>query len=166
MAPPDAIIEFDPERVDDVLHWLADLDQRHQGWVNLQPGVPEAILDRSPTPISLFHRRPRELTLATWAAGRIKRKGPETATVGIQHGRPERVRIIVAEAGLGIPPGWRILSDRPAAGLVARLPEGARHDEVLAWLLKAVGVVSPVPLVGNWRAVVHRGRGPATEEVE
>lgn len=161
---PDAVIEFDPDDLDQVLSWLCELELRHQGWVNLQPGVPEAVLERSPTPMSLFHRRPRELTLATWAPGPLRRKGPGLATVGIQHGRPERVRILVAEAGLGVPAGWRIVSDRPALGFVARVPEGTAYGEVLSWLLRAVGVVSPVPLAGPWRALVHRGRKASTEE--
>lgn len=166
MVLPDAVIEFGPNSLEGVVAWLSELDRRHQGWVNLQPGVPESVLDRSPTPLSLFHRRPRELTLATWAAGPLRRKGPELPTVGIQHGRPERVRTLLAEAGLGVPGGWRVLSDRPAIGFVARPPDGAEHAEVLAWLLRAVELVSPVPVVGSWRAVVHGGRRAATEERE
>lgn len=164
MALPDEVLEFGPGQLEEVVCWLSELEGRHQGWVNLQPSVPESVLERSPTPLSLFHRRPRELTLATWAAGPLRRKGSETATVGVQHGRPERVRVIVAEAGLGIPVGWRILSDRPGVGFVARLPDAAAHADVLAWLLRAVDVVSPVPLVGTWRASVYRGRRAAEKE--
>lgn len=141
------------------------LEPTHQGWINIQPGVPDQVLERPPTSLSMFHRRPRELTLATWTPGGVRRRGPEAPMVGIQHGRPDRVRTILAPAGLGVPAGWRVLWDRPAAGLVARLPQGAEHAEVLAWLLRAVELVSPVPVVGTWRALVHRGRkakeGPA-----
>ncbi|MGH9071590.1 MAG: hypothetical protein ACRDX8_10610 [Acidimicrobiales bacterium] len=164
MEPPDAVIEFGSDTPGEVLGWLGQLESSHQGWINLQPGVPEGVLERSPTPMSLFHRRPRELTLGTWAAGPIRRRGPEPATVGILHGRPERVRVILTNAGLAIPAGWRVRSDRPAVGLVARVAEGTPGAEVLAWLLKAVEAVSPVPVVGTWRAVVQRGRQPSTKE--
>ncbi len=155
---PDEVIEFGPARTAEVVAWMQRLEAAHQGWINLQPGVPEKVLERAPTPLSLFHRRPRELTLATWEAGCIRRRGPTAPTVGIQHGRPDRVRTILAEAGHGVPAGWRVLSDRPANGFVARLPVDEDPAQVLGWLLRTVEVVSPVPVIGTWRALVHRGR--------
>lgn len=134
------------------------LEARHAGWVNLQPGVPAQVLELPSTSVSLFHRRPRELTLATWTAGTMRRGVLRAACVGIQHGRPDRVRALLGSGGLAVPTGWRVVSDRPAVGFVAQIPEGSSHAEVLAWLLRAVEVVSPVPLEGPWRASVHGGR--------
>jgi hypothetical protein len=155
---PDQVIEFGPARTGEVVAWMRRLEAAHHGWINLQPGVPDKVLEHAPTPLSLFHRRPRELTLATWAAGGVRRRGPTAPTVGIQHGRPDRVRTILAKTDSGVPAGWKVISDRPANGFVARLPVGADPAEVLGWLLRAVEVVSPVPVIGTWRALVHRGR--------
>lgn len=160
---PDAVIEFDAVTPAEVVTWMLRLDGDHQGWINIQPGVPDRVLERSPTPLSLFHRRPRELTLATWAAGALRRGGPVGPTVGILHGRPDRMRTILSTAGLAVPPGWKVLSDRVASGFVARLPAGADPAEVVVWLMQAVEAVSPVPVLQTWRAVVHRGRPPRGE---
>lgn len=154
----DQVIELTPPDFAEVVAEMGAMQARHAGWVNLQPSVPPQVLERPSTSTSLFRRRPRELTLATWTAGPLRRGVALPAAVGIQHGRPERVRALLGSTGLALPAGWRVVSDRPANGFVARLPEGSSHAAVLAWLIRAVEVVSPVPLEGTWRALVYRGR--------
>ncbi len=152
------VIEFRPPDLGEVVTRMAWLEERAGGWVNFQPEVRGVPPRRPSALVSLFERRPPELTLATWAPGR--RRGPqaEPATVGIQHGRPDTVRSLLVRAGLALPPGWRLVQDRPRAGLVARLPAATPHEEVLAWLLEAVQVVSSFPITGTWRALVHHPR--------
>jgi hypothetical protein len=137
---------------------MAWLEERAAGWVNLQPEVRGVPPLRHSALVSLFERRPPELTLATWAPGRHRSQRTEPPTIGIQHGRPDTVRSLLGQAGLALPAGWRLVQDRPRAGLVARLPAGAPHDEVLAWLIEAVQAVSSFPVTGTWRALIRQPR--------
>lgn len=156
------VLEFRPPDIAAVLAAMAGLAHDQAGWLNLQPEVLGEPPRRRGSLVSLFERRPPELTLATWTPARRGRRGTEPATVGIQHGRPERVRNLLAAAGMQMPAGWRLVQDQARAGLVARIPAGADgedHEQTLTWLLRAVDAVSAQPLSGRWRALVHRRRG-------
>jgi hypothetical protein len=150
------ILEFVPPDLGAVVATMEELDRVHAGWLNLQPEVTGAPARRRSALVSLFERRPPELTLATWTPSGAGRGRVEVPTVGVQHARAETVGVLVGTAGLAIPETWRVLQDRPRIGLVARLPPGTANEDTLRWLLQAVEAVSSFPVTGKWRALVYR----------
>lgn len=160
MASRPTIIEFSRDGTGEVLTAMRGLGRARSGWVNLQPKVATDRVARTSSISALFGRRPPQLTLGTWTAPGDGRHGPEPASVGIQHGRAHRVRVLLADEGRPLlPSGWRVRQDAPRRGLVAELPEDVDLGEVLDWLLATVELVSPVEVTGTWRAMVYPGRG-------
>ncbi len=159
------IIEFEPPDTERVLARMLQMAASRVGWINLQPAVDEDELKPVSTFSLLLGRRSPQLTLATWTASEVVRKGITPESIGIQHSRPHRVRALLADEGRSIPDDWRVVQDAPRRGLVALLPEEVDHAFVLGWLLEATAIVSPIALTGRWRALVHwsepvRGAGP------
>lgn len=152
------MIEFSRDDTAEVLAAMRRLAGARSGWVNLQPKVDEEQVARTSSLSAFFGRRPPQLTLGTWTASRDGRNGPEPASVGVQHGRAHRVRVLLADEGRALPAGWRVRQDAPRRGLVADLPDDAGLGEILDWLLDTVEVVSPIHVTETWRAMVYRGR--------
>lgn len=114
-------------------------------YVNLHPGV-----DAEPAPASkplgnLFGARGPDIPLGTWTPGEI----------GLQHAAGQRVVRRLAEAGVEVPDSWYVVQDHPKRGLVVRT-YGTPAADVLAWLVRAVAAVCPLPIDRPWRAVVSR----------
>jgi len=132
---PEAL-EFLPGDLSPVLTRMADLAERREGWINLEPIV-EDPEDDTPVP------------LCTWSPGEQKRRRATPPVVGIQH----HVRRKVAEV-VAVPDGWFVVQDHGRRGLVVRVPADAPHEQVLRWLLSAAETLCPVP-VGRWAAQVY-----------
>jgi len=131
----------------------------HRGWLNFQPSVD--VDDLSPAGngfFGLFSGRGPEVALATWTPPTAPRRGrAEPAMIGLQHGAGGRIKARLAEAGLPVPDGWRVLQDYVKKGLVVAVPPDAPHADVVTWLLAAARATSPVPLGGTWRASIYDG---------
>jgi hypothetical protein len=159
MASRASVIEFTRHDTDEVLAAMRRLAHARTGWINLQPKVDADKVSSTSSISALFGRRPPQLTLGTWTAPTDGRKGPEPASVGVQHGRAHRVRVLLADEGRAWPAGWRVRQDAPRRGLVAELPDDTDLGEVLEWLLATVSLVSPLEVRDTWRAMVYPGRG-------
>jgi hypothetical protein len=153
------VLEADWEGMAAVVARMDDLATRQAGWVNLQPGIAPEDAPRADAGLfGLFSGRGPVVPVATWTAPAPRRRGPpEPEQVGIQHPAGGRAAGLLADAGLGVPAGWRVVQDHPRRGLVVAVPPGTAHDEVLDWLLRATAHLSAVPVTGRWRATVHRG---------
>lgn len=161
MAITPEVLEFEPPDLERVLSRVNQMASSHVGWVNLQPAVVEDELSRrGPGLLSLFGRRPPELTLATWIAGVETRRGFGPESVGIQHGRAQSVRRLLADDDVEIPGDWRVVQDAPRRGFVANLPEQPDRAAVIAWLIDATAIVSPVETTRRWRALIHWAEKP------
>lgn len=156
----------DPEVVDvgwdDLAPVVARMDElaaAAAGWVNVQPGVaPEDVPRADAGLFAVFSGRGPVVPVATWTAPSPRRRGPpEPEQAGIQHPAGARAAARLADAGLAVPAGWRVVQDHPRRGLVVAIPPGAPHGAVLDWLLRATAELSAVPVTGRWRATVHRG---------
>jgi hypothetical protein len=151
------VIEFHQDDRDPVVRRMVAMVNNSQGWINFTPGLD---VDVPPPERSLltqlFTARGPDVPLATWAPADGRR---EPSTIGIQHGQGPRVIERLDEAGLPLPIGWRKLQDHPKRGLVCVVPStssAADLDQALAWLLRAGGVLCPVPRTGEWRALCYR----------
>ena len=153
------VLEADWNGLGPVVARMDELADRQAGWVNLQPGIdPEDAPPASPGLFGVFSGRGPIVPVATWTAPAAGRRGPpEAEQVGIQHPAGGRAAAVLAEGGLPVPDGWRVLQDHPRRGLVVAVPAGTRHEVVLDWLLRATARLSAVPVTGRWRATVHRG---------
>lgn len=153
------VLEVDLNSLSPVIHRMKELAGQGVGWMNLQPGIdPEDAPRAEPGLFGLFSGRGPVVPVATWTAPAARRRGPpEPEQVGIQHPAGGRAAGLLAEAGLAVPDGWRILQDHPRRGLVVAVTPGASHEAVLDWLLRATARLSAVPLTGSWRATIHRG---------
>lgn len=151
-------VTFTDDAVGEVLEHMARLHQIGHGWINLDPLLD---LDDLPSPPSgltgLFSAKGPPIPRATWIAPSRKRRRVEPATVGMEHGCGRRALPYLAERGVFRDSTWRTLSDAPKRGLVMALPPEAGDADVLAWLLRAAGELSTVPLAGRWRASIYEG---------
>lgn len=147
-------VEFRPHDRAVVVARMAELARDRSGWVNLQPGVPEETATARPGLVGLLTGR-SNVPLATWVPGEVGRRGVEPTSVGIQHAAGGRVAPRLAEAGLPVPDGWRVVQDNPRRGLVALLPDDADLDAVVDWLVRATEAVATVDLTGEWRAAFY-----------
>jgi hypothetical protein len=149
------VVEFHERHRAAVVHRMALMAEAGSGWINLSPGLD---VDVPPPPrsalASLVGARGPTVPLATWAPA--TRRDP--ATIGIHHGEGPRTIAQLAERGIALPEGWRRLQDHPKRGLVLVPTPGTSDDEldaVLDWLLRATGVLCPVPRTGEWRAYCY-----------
>jgi len=151
-------LEFDLGRLDDVVATMDALVDAHRGWVNFEPAVDLDDVPASGGFFGLFSGRGPDVPLATWTAPTAPRRGRgEPAMIGLQHGAGRRIKPQLADMGHPVPDGWVVVQDYVRKGLVVSVPAGVPHADVVGWLLTAARAVSPVPLVGTWRASVYEG---------
>jgi hypothetical protein len=151
-------VRFRAEEPGELCAWMRRLTDGG-GWVNIAPLVDEADLPPLRSPLAaLVAARGPEVPLATWVPGREGRRGRVPASVGLQHAAGPRAAALLADRGVPVPAGWRVVQDHPRRGLAAELPEGVAPEDVVGWLLAAATALSAVPLSGWWQATVHRSR--------
>lgn len=148
-------VEFRADDRGRVVDRVSDIAAERSGWVNFVPGVPDDVHVPRQGLLRFFGARGPEALMATWVPGEIKRDVAEPTTVGIQHPVGRRVVVALAEAGLAVPDGWRVLQDHSARGLVVVVPDEADVDEMVGWLLAATVEVATFPLTGRWKAVFY-----------
>jgi hypothetical protein len=158
MVAEPLVIEFDERHRAPVVARMAVMAANREGWINFTPGLD---VDVAPPPRSalanLLGARGPDVPLATWAAG--ARNDREPSTVGIHHGQGPKAARRLADSALAVPDGWRVLQDHPKRGFVCAVPASTDPDDldaVLDWLLRATGVLCPIPRTGEWRALCYR----------
>jgi hypothetical protein len=157
VAEPD-YVEFAPGDLDEVLRWMAELAEAGRGWINFQPAVDVDDLPPPRSPLGgLLSGRGPDVPLATWTPGRPPRgrSRPEPPSVGLQHAAGPRAASALAERGHPVPEGWVVLNDHSRHGLVLAVPSAVPHAQVVAWLRRAAGALTDIPLTGRWRAAVY-----------
>ena len=158
--PPGRVLEFgnDPSAV---LAAMATVRAAGRGWVNVQPVVdPE---DEPPRPglLAIFGGSPHRVPLATWLPSPGAGSREARTTVGILHATGRRLASRLAEAKVGVPPGWRVTQDHLRRGLVVEVAAGADDPEVLSWIVAVLRKVTTVRSSGTFRALVY---GPASSD--
>jgi hypothetical protein len=159
MGHPPELIELTVTEREPLLARMAGLAERRDGWVNLQPVPPEEAPNVTRGRAGLFgllSGRGPDLPIATWVPGELTRRGVEPDSIGLQHGGGPKARLRLAELGVPIPTGWRVLADHPRRGLVIELPPATPPAEALDWLLRAATALSPVELPERWVALVYQ----------
>jgi hypothetical protein len=151
------LVEFTRGDPTEVLDHMRRLAVTLGGWINLQPNIdPEDVPGSGFSILSVFSARGPAIPLATWMPGLNNRKGqPTPPEIGIQHPAGSRAIPVLRNRNLGVPDGWTPIQDHPKRGLVLRLPAGAAHDVVLAWLLDATAALCAYPLPDSWLAAVY-----------
>jgi hypothetical protein len=159
MVAEPLVVEFHEDERGAVVQRMVVMATKREGWANFTPGLD---VDFPPPPrpalSGLFTARGPDVPLGTWSPpDRPSERDP--ATVGIQHGQgPRALERLVAE-GLALPEGWRRLQDHPRRGLVLAVPHSTDPgdlDATLDWLLRATGLLCPIPRTGEWRALCYR----------
>jgi len=159
--------EFHPADLTRLLEVVAWLSAHRDGWLNLLPGVEAAPEPpEAPGPFAIFGSATPPVSMCTWMPPGRGRHAIEEVTVGIMHARGIRVVPELAQAGLAVPPGWRVVGDHPRRGLVVRVPAVARDAEVLSWALAAGSQLCGMAVTGSWQAEVYQPLGwpPPVEE--
>lgn len=158
MARSPEIIELTAADRGPLLERMEQLADRRDGWVNLQPVPPDEELTTRQGQAGLFgllSGRGPDLPIATWVPGELTRKGVEPDSIGLQHAGGPKARFRLADLGVPVPAGWRVLADHPRRGLVIELPPTTPPSEALDWLLRAAAALSPVELPERWVALVY-----------
>lgn len=125
------------------------------GWINFDAGVDTDVPVPSRSLIgNVLAARGPDLPHCSW----VPQPNAPTS-IGIQYASGARAVARLADAGMPLPAGWRMMQDHPRRGLVLAVPASASpddHDEVLVWLLRAGRQLSTVPLNGYWLATIHQ----------
>jgi hypothetical protein len=152
-------LEFQPDRVDDVVAAMEAVDGAGASWVNFEPAVDaEDVAAAGSATFALFSGRGPIVPLATWTPAKAQRRGRrEPAMIGLQHPAGSRAKPLLAELGHPVPDGWIVVQDHVRKGLVLSLPEGVAPADALGWLLRAARLLSSIPLAGGWRAAIYSG---------
>jgi hypothetical protein len=152
MARAPLVVEFHEDRRTPVVEQMATIAAAGRGWVNLSPGLD---VDEAPSPPSalgsIFSSRGPTVPLATWTPA----QGREPATIGIEHGEGPKAEDMLAEHGVPVPGGWRVVQDHPKRGIVVQVPGDTAEDAMLDWLLRAAGALCAWPRTGEWRALCY-----------
>lgn len=150
---------------------MRSIDRVGNGWVNIRPRPeddPEpSMADLAPTPppspLGLLARR-RVVTIeGTWVPGRLGRKAPEPASVGLEHPAGRFAVRQLREGGLALPERWKVVTDHARRGLVLSVPPSGPSDdertddlrEIVDWLVHAAAILAPEQVSGRWQAAVH-----------
>lgn len=153
-------VEFEPDRVAEVVAAMEAAAERGGGWVNFEPAVEvDDVAAAGSSTFALFSGRGPVVPLGTWTPAKPSkspgRGRPEPAMLGLQHPAGSRAKPLLAQMGHPVPDGWVVMQDHVRKGLVLALPESAGAGEGLAWLLRAARLLSTIPLTGGWRAAVY-----------
>ncbi len=152
--PPEVITFWHDERTD-VLVAMAEVAAT-RGWLNLQPGLPAELAPPDDRTLGVFSGRGPSVPVCTWMPHERTRKGVEHVALGIQHGAGSRAAALLAERSHPLPGRWAVLQDSPRHGLIVAAPPDTPHADTLDWLLRSGELLSPLPLTGEWRALVYR----------
>ena len=152
-------LEFDADRLGDVLAAMEAMSEAHEGWVNFEPAVH---VDDIPPPdggfFSLFSGRGPAVPLCTWTPASAAGRGrAEPAMIGLQHPAGGKARPLLEKFGHPVPDGWPVTQDYVKKGLVVAVPPTAANADVVRWLLRAATLLSTMPLTGGWRASIYGG---------
>ena len=152
-------VEFQPDRVDDIVAAMEAVDGAGAGWVNFEPAVDaEDVAAAGSATFALFSARGPIVPLATWTPARTQRRGRrEPAMIGLQHPAGSKAKPLLVELGHPVPDGWIVVQDHVRKGLVVNLPAGVAPADALGWLLRAARLLSSIPLAGGWRATIYSG---------
>jgi hypothetical protein len=158
VAAEPELIEFDPDAPAAVVGRMREMAVSRDGWVNLAPVVDEADVPRTSVGVlGWMSAKGPAVPEATWVPGERKRKGGvEADSIGLQHRGGPKARFALADAGVSIPTGWKLLADHPKRGLVLELPDGTDPAPVVDWLIRAARALSPMELPDQWAALVYR----------
>ena len=157
-------VEFLTDDLSPVLARMAELTERQEGWINLEPAVDTDDLPPPRTGLAgLISGRGPDVPVATWTPGVLpaelgSRRGKgrgEPPSIGIHHGAGPGARARLDAAGRRVPQGWVVVQDHSKRGLVVAVPPTVPHREVLEWLLGATAALSTVPLDRDWRAAIY-----------
>jgi hypothetical protein len=156
VAPRREVLLFSGDDVTEVVTAMTQLADAHRGWINLHPEIVEQEDEDPPTGgfFGVFSGRGPEVPLCTWAAGEVRRRGPDQPSIGVQHGTGPKVVDRLRELGHPVPTEWTVAQDHPRRGLVVSIPTDEPHGRVLEWLLAAGRLLCPRPLTGRWSAEV------------
>jgi hypothetical protein len=159
-------LEFRP---DDPLAVVARMElmvQAADGWVNVVPRVAgdedgeEGLDDPRLGFSALFGGvSPPHVPLCTWVP-RAPSKGGG-ATLGILHAKGRRSVQVLRDAGVAVPPSWRVEQDHQRRGLVLRVDADTGPAEALSWTCRAAAVLCVPQTTGMWLAYVHLPKLPA-----
>jgi len=128
------------------------------GWLNLLPGIEEGedFASSTPGPFAIFGDRQPPVTMCTWVPPQPGRQSAEEVTIGIMHPQGRAALPLLTQAGIDVPPGWRVTQDHPRRGLVAHVALMIPHADVVAWLVRAGAALCPATLTGMWQVEAYR----------
>lgn len=155
MTKAPEVLEFRGDARSEFTAVIRALGEARDGWVNLSPRVdPEAL---PPAGIGgIFSARGPAIPLATWVPGTESRKGAAMTSLGLQHPLGSKAVHRLLELGIGIPDGYRVVTDNPKRGLVLESPGTGDPEEIADWMIRTTGGLSPVEFDQMWVAAVVR----------
>jgi hypothetical protein len=149
-------LEFTPPETQAVASALADLRRAGSGWINLLPGIDD---EAAPAPaaglFAFFGANAPAVSMATVMPPKYDRRATEGVTVGVMHPTGAKAVARLAEAGVTVPDGWRVVQDHPRRGLLVRTEPTESEGDIVSWAIRAATALCRAELTGRWRAQVY-----------
>lgn len=155
-VPADAVaIEFAGPDRGEVLAAMRTLAADRSGWINLSPLIDADRLPPRGGAPGIFSARGPLVPLATWVPGERGRK-PSPSSLGLQHPLGTKAARALADLGIAVPTGYRVVADHARRGIVMEADDPGDPDEVLEWMVRTTGATCPIEFDGCWVAGVVR----------
>lgn len=165
MSSQPRMVEFAATAPGEVLAVMGRLGSAGSGWINFEPEVDPELVPAASGMFSIFSARGPVVPLGTWTPPSTTRRGrADPAMIGLQHPAGTRAKKLLADAGHPVPAGWTVTQDHSRKGVVLAVPPSADDADVLSWLLTAAELLTVVPLMGGWRAVVYGDEKSGAQE--
>jgi hypothetical protein len=137
----------------------APLAARHSGWITLSPLVPSREQPPPQGPLAILISGERhDAPICSWVPGRQSRRQTKCDALGIQHSTGTGAVNRLAQAGIGVPTGWRVRQDHPRRGLVVEPPTGTPLLDMFGWLTRAGASLCRSSYDGRWEVTIHLPR--------
>ncbi|MGH9171803.1 MAG: hypothetical protein ACRD0Z_13185 [Acidimicrobiales bacterium] len=150
---------FTPDDLEPVVSAMKRLAAAQDGWINLLPTDEDLEVG---TPrlgfFALFGGGSNGVMMCTWIPGGLEHHGDALPSLGITHNQGRHVFAEIQSGPAPIPDLWRVEQDHPRRGLIIRLPGDEPPEKVLAWAIRAVGVLRNSTAPVKWVADVYMPR--------
>ena len=158
MAVDRQMIEFTPDDIDAVVARVAEVIERGEGWLNIEPIVGEVAMDeirRSAPPaiVRVFSGRGGKIPFGTFVPGDHRKD--KSGQVGLEHSAGPRGLQQLRDAGIVLPAGWRMRQDHGKRGIVCDVPRDESPAVIVRWILDASMRLCEIDLTGWWTAVIN-----------
>ena len=112
-------------------------------WLNIVPDADEREVHTGSVFWRIFSSRGPVIPKLTWLPAHDGRQGREPHQVGLAHATGRAAVARLADHGVHAPDHWKVFQDHQKRGVLYAVQDGAPLDEIVAYAVAALPVLSP-----------------------